>query len=116
MQPICKRPRIKEENMAVIQLTQENFAEKTSQGLMLLDFWATWCGPCQMIGPMLDQVAAEENIQIGKINVDEQRELAMQYEIEAIPTLVVMKDGREVDRSVGMLDKTEIKTFYAKYA
>ncbi len=102
--------------MAVIQLTQENFAEKTSQGLMLLDFWATWCGPCQMIGPMLDQVAAEENIQIGKINVDEQRELAMQYEIEAIPTLVVMKDGREVDRSVGMLDKTEIKTFYAKYA
>ena len=58
--------------MAVIQLTQENFAEKTSQGSMLLDFWATWCGPCQMIGPMLDQVAAEENIQIGKINVDEQ--------------------------------------------
>ncbi len=102
--------------MAVIQLTQENFAEKTSQGLLLLDFWATWCGPCQMIGPMLDQVAEEENITVGKINVDEQRELAMQYEIEAIPTLVVMKDGREVDRSVGMLDKTEIKTFYAKYA
>lgn len=69
-----------------------------------------------MIGPMLDQVAEEENITVGKINVDEQRELAMQYEIEAIPTLVVMKDGREVDRSVGMLDKTEIKTFYAKYA
>ena len=102
--------------MAVIQLTQENFAEKTSQGLLLLDFWTTWCGPCQMIGPMLDQVAEEENITVGKINVDEQRELAMQYEIEAIPTLVVMKDGREVDRSVGMLDKTEIKTFYAKYA
>ena len=102
--------------MAVIQLTQENFAEKTSQGLLLLDFWATWCGPCQMIGPMLDQVAEEENITVGKINVDEQRELAMQYEIEAVPTLVVMKDGREVDRSVGMLDKTEIKTFYAKYA
>ena len=102
--------------MAVIQLTQENFAEKTSQGLLLLDFWATWCGPCQMIGPMLDQVAEEENITVGKINVDEQRELAMQYEIEAIPTLVVMKDGREVYRSVGMLDKTEIKTFYAKYA
>ena len=102
--------------MAVIQLTQENFAEKTSQGLLLLDFWATWCGPCQMIGPMLDQVAEEENITVGKINVDEQRELAMQYEIEAIPTLIVMKDGREVDRSVGMLDKTEIKTFYAKYA
>ena len=102
--------------MAVIQLTQENFAEKTSQGLLLLDFWATWCGPCQMIGPMLDQVAEEENITVGKINVDEQRELAMQYEIEAIPTLVVMKDGREVDRSVGMQDKTEIKTFYAKYA
>ena len=102
--------------MAVIQLTQENFAEKTSQGLMLLDFWATWCGPCQMIGPMLDQVAAEENITVGKINVDEQRELAMQYEIEAIPTLIVMKDGKEVDRSVGMLDKTEIKAFYAKYA
>lgn len=102
--------------MAVIQLTQENFAEKTSQGLLLLDFWATWCGPCQMIGPMLDQVAEEENITVGKINVDEQRELAMQYEIEAIPTLIVMKDGKEVDRSVGMLDKTEIKTFYAKYA
>ena len=102
--------------MSVIQLTQENFAEKTSQGLLLLDFWATWCGPCQMIGPMLDQVAEEENITVGKINVDEQRELAMQYEIEAIPTLVVMKDGREVDRSVGMLDKTELKTFYAKYA
>lgn len=114
MQSICKGKQIKEEKMAVIHLTQENFETETSQGLILLDFWATWCGPCRMIGPVLDQVAEEEQIKIGKINVDEQRDLALQYNIEAIPTLIVMKDGIELDRSVGMLDKAEIKALFQK--
>lgn len=101
--------------MAVIHMKQEDFEKETSQGLILVDFFATWCGPCQMLAPLLEQVAEEENIKIGKINVDEARDLALQYDIEAIPTLVVMKDGKEVDRSVGMLDKAEIKELVQKY-
>jgi len=101
--------------MAVIHIHQEDFEKETSQGLILLDFWATWCGPCSMLAPILDQVAEEEKITIGKINVDEERDLALQYDIEAIPTLVVMKDGKEVDRSVGMLDKAEVKELFRKY-
>ena len=81
---------------------------------MLLDFWATWCGPCSMIAPIVDQVSEEENIKVGKINIDEERNLAYQFEIEAIPTIILMKDGKEINRQVGFMDKNELKAFLQK--
>ena len=102
--------------MAVISINQNNFKEEVQaqQGIMLLDFWATWCGPCSMIAPIVDQVAEEENIKVGKINIDEERNLAYQFEIEAIPTIILMKDGKEINRQVGFMDKNELKAFLKK--
>lgn len=97
--------------MAVIEINQENFEKevKENQGLMLLDFWATWCGPCRMISPVIDQLAEEDNIKVGKINIDNEKDLAYQFEIEVIPTIVVMKDGKEINRSVGFSDINELR-------
>lgn len=102
--------------MAVISINQNNFKEEVQaqQGIMLLDFWATWCGPCSMIAPIVDQVSEEENIKVGKINIDEERNLAYQFEIEAIPTIILMKDGKEINRQVGFMDKNELKAFLQK--
>ena len=102
--------------MAVISINQNNCKEEVQaqQGIMLLDFWATWCGPCSMIAPIVDQVSEEENIKVGKINIDEERNLAYQFEIEAIPTIILMKDGKEINRQVGFMDKNELKAFLQK--
>lgn len=102
--------------MAVISINQNNFKEEVQaqQGIMLLDFWATWCGPCSMIAPIVDQVSEEENIKVGKINIDEERNLAYQFEIEAITTIILMKDGKEINRQVGFMDKNELKAFLQK--
>ena len=76
---------------------------------MLLDFWATWCGPCRMVAPILEEIAAErEDVVIGKIDVDQEMELAMQFKIVSIPTLIVMDKGQEVAKTVGYCPKEEI--------
>lgn len=97
--------------MAVITITKENFRSEVVQSdkLVLLDFWATWCGPCRMVSPIVDQIADERSdIKVGKINVDEQPELAQQFRIISIPTLVVMKDGQIANKAVGAMPKEEI--------
>ena len=97
--------------MAVITITKENFRSEVVQSdkPVLLDFWATWCGPCRMVSPIVDQIADERSdIKVGKINVDEQPELAQQFRIISIPTLVVMKDGQIAHKAVGAMPKEEI--------
>lgn len=95
----------------IINITKENFESEVlkSDKKVLLDFWATWCGPCMMLSPTIDEVANEvSNIKFGKVNVDEQGELAQQFGISSIPTLVVVQDGKVVKQSVGLIPKSAI--------
>lgn len=97
--------------MSVITITKENFQEEVmnSSQAVLLDFWATWCGPCRMVSPLIDEIAENTpDIKVGKINIDEQRELAEAFHIMSIPTLVVMKDGKVVNQAVGVRPKQQI--------
>ena len=97
--------------MSLLHITQENFDELVLQapGKVLLDFWATWCGPCKMIAPHLEEIVAEdESITIGKIDVDQQMALALQFGITSIPTLVVMENGKAVKQALGYRPKADI--------
>lgn len=97
--------------MSVVTITKENFASEVLQSSkpVLLDFWATWCGPCRMLSPIVDQVAEERpDIKVGKVNVDEQPELAGQFGVMSIPTLLVFKDGKLVNQSVGSRPKAGV--------
>lgn len=95
--------------MSVLNITKENFEKEVMQSdkPILLDFWASWCGPCKMVGPVVEQVAAEtaEVARVGKINVDEEQELAQAFKVMSIPTLVVMKEGKVVKSTVGVQSK-----------
>ena len=97
--------------MAVLTITQEYFEAEVLQSdkPVLVDFWATWCGPCQMMSPIVDEIAAErEDIKVGKVNVDEQRALTEKFGIMNIPTLLVFKNGSAAGRIVGFKPKEEI--------
>ncbi|MBE5954923.1 MAG: thioredoxin [Lachnospiraceae bacterium] len=97
--------------MAVLHVTKDNFQQEVleSSKPVLLDFWATWCMPCRMLSPILDEIAEEtDEFKICKINVDEEGDLALQYKVMSIPTLVVMKNGVEVERSLGVIPKDDV--------
>lgn len=99
-------------NMSVITVNNENFEKEVLQSRMpvLLDFWATWCGPCRMMSPVVDEIAESMNtsIKVGKINIDECPNLAEKYGVMSIPTFVVLKNGVEAGRTVGVQSKEEI--------
>ncbi|MEM5779590.1 MAG: thioredoxin [Lawsonibacter sp.] len=85
---------------------QESFDQALSEGkLMMVDFWADWCGPCRMLGPVIEGLADQygEKIVVGKVNVDEEQELAIRYGVMSIPTVIFFKDGKEIDRKVGVM-------------
>lgn len=97
--------------MSAIHINKNNFHDEVvrSDRPVLLDFWAPWCGPCRMVGPILEEIAQERgDIKVGKVNVDEQPELASQFGVMSIPTLVVMKNGRIVNQVVGARPKDQI--------
>ena len=100
--------------MAEITITSANFEELVlkSDKPVLLDFWATWCGPCQMIAPTIHEISEERtDIVVGKVNVDEEMQLAMQFGISSIPTLLLFKDGKLVNQAVGLLPKASVLKF-----
>ena len=101
--------------MAELTITKENFHEQAEQAdiPVLLDFWATWCSPCRMLAPVVEELAEEYDgrIRVGKVNVDEQPELAARFGIQSIPTLLVLDAGRIVDQTVGYMPKEELAQF-----
>jgi thioredoxin 1 len=103
----------------IFDLRETNFHDFISQATtpILVDFWAEWCGPCRMIAPVVEEVAAEYEgrIQVGKINVDENRDIAASLGVVSIPTLIVFKNGREMERTIGYRTKEELRRLLEKY-
>ncbi len=99
--------------MSVITLNEKNFEEEVlkSDKIVLIDFWASWCGPCRMMSPVVDEIAEEMNntVKVCKVNIDEEQNLAVKYNVMSIPTFVALKCGKEIGRSIGVQDKEEIK-------
>ena len=99
--------------MSILKITSENYESEVlkSEKPVIIDFYADWCGPCRMMSPIIDEIAEEmhENIKVGKVNVDENQELAMEYGIMSIPTIVIIKNGKAEKTLVGLRDKEEIK-------
>ena len=103
--------------MAIIKITNANFDKEVLQSdkPVLIDFWASWCGPCQMLSPIIEEVAAEvSDVKIGKINVDEEPQLAAQFGVMSIPTLLVMKGGKVVNQMVGARPKVQVLAMLEK--
>lgn len=103
--------------MAIVTASDQTFNEETSQGVVLADFWATWCGPCKMIAPVLEEIDEEMNdkLKVVKLDVDENQETAGQFGIMSIPTLLLFKDGEVVEQVVGFQPKEQLTELIKKH-
>lgn len=103
--------------MAIVNVTDDNFSQETADGLVLIDFWAPWCGPCKMIAPVLEEIDSEmgDKVKIVKLNVDENQDTAGRYGIMSIPTLLLMKDGNIVDQVIGFQPKENLVSVINKH-
>lgn len=98
--------------MDIVHVSSDNFDEEVYKcdKKVLVDFYANWCGPCKMLTPIIEDFAKNnDDVKVVKINVDEQQDLAMEYQVMSIPTLIVMEKGKELNRSIGLIDKTQIE-------
>jgi thioredoxin 1 len=107
-------------NEFVKKFSDDNFKKEVldDNSVVFVDFWAPWCGPCQMLGPIIDQLAEElkdKNIKIGKLNVDENPEVSSKYEVRSIPTMIIFKNGKKVETLVGLRDKSFLKSSLEKH-
>lgn len=102
--------------MAIVNVSDQSFSsEVEGQGVVLVDFWAPWCGPCKMLAPILDELATEVDVKIAKVNVDENPESASRFGVMSIPTMIFFKDGQPVDKVVGLNSKESLKNLLAKH-
>ena len=101
--------------MSEITLNSNNFEKEVlnNEGLILVDFWASWCGPCKMIAPVVHEIAEENaDIKVGKVNVDQAMELAQKYQVVSIPTLILFKDGKPIKQHIGFANKSQIEAMW----
>ena len=98
-------------------LNASNFTAETAKGVVLVDFWATWCPPCRQMSPIVDEIAKElkGKAKFGKVDVDSNKDLATKYQIRSIPTLILFKNGKKVDQIVGAVEKKDLKDFVLKH-
>ncbi|RSL33002.1 thioredoxin [Salibacterium salarium] len=103
--------------MAIVNVSDQSFADETSEGVVLADFWATWCGPCKMIAPVLEEIDSEmgDQVKIAKLDVDENQETAGKYGVMSIPTLLMFKDGEVVEQIVGFQPKEQLVELINKH-
>ncbi len=102
--------------MSVKTLTDATYDQDTASGTVLVDFWAEWCGPCKMIAPIVEELSGEMgDVTFAKLNVDENQQVAQKLGITSIPTLILYKDGQQVDKVVGLMPKPQLKSFIEKH-
>jgi thioredoxin 1 len=113
----CKHGKNNESKGDVVVLTSENFEAETTKGIVLIDFWASWCMPCRAMSPVIEEIAAQTKgkLKVGKVDVDANGDLANRFRVQGIPNIIILKDGKEVENLVGLRSKEALVQVLGKY-